>query len=111
METYIDEYSAYLVVERGSSPLTISAYEKDLQEYCEYLQKKRGIDALEQVTREDIVAYESVLLKRFAVSSIERKISAIKGFHPEFKSRPTKPHPLFMGLVHAAVERKNEASA
>lgn len=31
--------------------------------------------------------------------------------HPEFKSRPTKPHPLFMGLVHAAVERKNEASA
>lgn len=81
METYIDEYSAYLVVERGSSPLTISAYEKDLQEYCEYLQKKRGIDALEQVTREDIVAYESVLLKRFAVSSIERKISAIKGFH------------------------------
>ena len=31
--------------------------------------------------------------------------------HPEFKSRPTKPHPLFMGLVHAAIECKNEASA
>ena len=23
-------------------------------------------------------------------------------FHPEFKSRPTKPHPLFLGLVEAA---------
>ena len=23
-------------------------------------------------------------------------------FHPEFKSRPTKPSPLFLGLLHAA---------
>ena len=23
-------------------------------------------------------------------------------FHPEFKSRPTKPSPLFVGLLHAA---------
>jgi CTP synthase len=27
-------------------------------------------------------------------------------FHPEFKSRPTRPHPLFLGLVQAAVERR-----
>ncbi len=26
-------------------------------------------------------------------------------FHPEFKSRPNKPHPLFLGLVKAAKER------
>lgn len=26
-------------------------------------------------------------------------------FHPEFKSRPTAPHPLFTGLVKAALER------
>lgn len=26
--------------------------------------------------------------------------------HPEFKSRPTKPHPLFAGLIGAAIERK-----
>ena len=25
--------------------------------------------------------------------------------HPEFKSRPTRPHPLFLGLVRAAIER------
>ena len=24
-------------------------------------------------------------------------------FHPEFKSRPDKPHPLFMSLVQAAI--------
>lgn len=27
-------------------------------------------------------------------------------FHPEFKSRPNRPHPLFRGLVAAAVERR-----
>ena len=27
-------------------------------------------------------------------------------FHPEFKSRPNKPHPLFMGLVNAALKGK-----
>ena len=26
-------------------------------------------------------------------------------FHPEFKSRPNRPHPLFMGFVGAALER------
>jgi CTP synthase len=25
--------------------------------------------------------------------------------HPEFRSRPTKPHPLFSGLIKAALER------
>lgn len=27
-------------------------------------------------------------------------------FHPEFKSRPLHPHPLFMGLIKAALKRK-----
>jgi CTP synthase len=27
-------------------------------------------------------------------------------FHPEFKSRPEKPHPLFKGLITAAIKQK-----
>lgn len=27
-------------------------------------------------------------------------------FHPEFKSRPNRPHPLFLGLLRAALEKK-----
>ncbi len=27
-------------------------------------------------------------------------------FHPEFKSKPTKAHPLFAGFIHAAIERR-----
>ncbi|HRV98585.1 MAG TPA: gamma-glutamyl-gamma-aminobutyrate hydrolase family protein, partial [Aminobacteriaceae bacterium] len=26
-------------------------------------------------------------------------------FHPEFRSRPVKPHPVFMGFIGAAVQR------
>lgn len=29
-------------------------------------------------------------------------------FHPEFKSRPNKPHPLFVGFIGAALEKQNE---
>ena len=29
-------------------------------------------------------------------------------FHPEFKSRPTKAHPLFKGLIKTALELKNK---
>ena len=32
-------------------------------------------------------------------------------FHPEFKSRPNRPHPLFAGLVAAAVKKKEEKGA
>lgn len=28
-------------------------------------------------------------------------------FHPEFRSRPTKPHPLFLGLIKASIENKS----
>ena len=31
-------------------------------------------------------------------------------FHPEFVSRPNRPHPLFLGLVRAAVAQRNELS-
>ena len=28
--------------------------------------------------------------------------------HPELRSRPTRPHPLFKGLIGAAIERQRE---
>lgn len=30
-------------------------------------------------------------------------------FHPEFKSRPNKPHPLFLGLIGAAVKHREKS--
>ncbi len=31
-------------------------------------------------------------------------------FHPEFKSRPNRPHPLFMGFIEAALKNRNSAN-
>jgi len=31
-------------------------------------------------------------------------------FHPEFKSSPTHPHPLFKGFVQAALEYQDQRS-
>ncbi len=31
--------------------------------------------------------------------------------HPEFKSRPDRPHPLFVGLIYAAIDRSESKSA
>jgi hypothetical protein len=32
-------------------------------------------------------------------------------FHPEFKSRPDRPHPLFAGFIAAAIERGGQSNA
>ncbi len=32
-------------------------------------------------------------------------------FHPEFKSRPEKPHPLFVGFVAAAIAESDKDAA
>jgi len=29
-------------------------------------------------------------------------------FHPEFKSRPNAPHPLFLGLINTAIKNINQ---
>ena len=32
-------------------------------------------------------------------------------YHPEFQSKPNKPHPLFKGFVEACLARQQQASA
>lgn len=81
MQNFLREYIAYLTVERGSSALTLSAYERDIKDYFVFL-KKIGITDVEKIMRDTVVAYESDLIVRgYAPSSIERHISVLKGFH------------------------------
>jgi CTP synthase len=39
-----------------------------------------------------------------AIELPDRRFFTGVQFHPEFKSRPNKPHPLFLGLVKAAIK-------
>lgn len=81
MDELVQEYLTYLRIERGSSPLTVSAYALDLDDYCAFLRKKK-IDGITRARRETIVAYEAELLKRqYAAATLERRVSALKGFY------------------------------
>ena len=81
IDLYIDEYLAYLRIERAASALTIEAYAGDLADYRAFLQES-GIRGIDDVARETVIAYEGVLRERgFATSTIDRRISATKGFH------------------------------
>ncbi|MBO4914445.1 MAG: gamma-glutamyl-gamma-aminobutyrate hydrolase family protein, partial [Oscillospiraceae bacterium] len=40
-----------------------------------------------------------------AVELAERPFFVGVQYHPEFKSRPNRPHPLFVGLIDAALNQ------
>ena len=75
------EYISHLAVERGASRLTLKSYEADLDDYASFL-AERGLADISLIGREDISAYAVDLFERgYAPSSVERHISALKGFH------------------------------
>lgn len=77
----LQEYLAYLAVERGCAHNTVEAYNRDLQRYVTYL-VDAGITEPDAVTRTDVEQYLRLLGSfELASSSIERACSAIKGFH------------------------------
>lgn len=81
MDELYREYLSHLRVERGSSPLTVSAYAADLRDYAAFL-GKLGIDDIGAVERATVVSYEADLVERgYATSSVDRHVSVLKGFH------------------------------
>ena len=75
------EFLAYMTVERGSSPLTLSAYRRDLDDYVAFLEDHHIQDDA-SVKREDIAAFEKELFERgLSANTISRRVSAIKGYH------------------------------
>ena len=81
IEHAIEEFAAHLRVERGSSPLTVDAYSADLADYASFL-AEAGTVEVDRVDRDAVVAYEADLAERgYAVTSIDRHISAVKSFH------------------------------
>jgi integrase/recombinase XerD len=82
MKDLIEEFLNYLVVERGLSDNTISAYRRDLYKYVNFLESKKKRLHLNEVERNDIRDY-LVFQKENALSpnSISRSLVAIKVLH------------------------------
>lgn len=81
LATALQDYLDFLSVERNCSPNTVAAYGRDLSRYLADL-ADHGVTQPEDVTREMIEAHISALVDvGLAPSSVERAVSAIKGFH------------------------------
>ena len=81
LERARQEYLSYLAVERGSSKNTVAAYERDLSRYLAWL-AERGVREPNDVTRELVQDHVAALAGAgLAPASVERAVSAIKGFH------------------------------
>ncbi len=89
MEELIREFVSYLSVERGSSPLTVRAYEHDLRVYLAFLTDpelglaEAPLQSFDQVERLTVVAFEDYLLTKrgYASSSLQRSLASLKAFH------------------------------
>jgi integrase/recombinase XerD len=78
-----EEFLSYLVAEKGDSPATLSAYKKDLSQFCSFVQNKD----CSQLTAEDISDFllfcsEEKQLKK---ASAIRKAMALRGFYKFLK--------------------------
>lgn len=81
MNATVDEFLAYLSIERGASTNTVDAYRRDLREYVATLDTRK-VSSAGAVKREDVTAHIRTLRERgLAPSTVERKVAAIKSFH------------------------------
>jgi len=78
LATALKEYLLYLRVEKGASPATLEAYQRDLQRFITAMDETAPTDSLEY---QGIVSYLNQLVELgYAPSSIKRTVSAIKSF-------------------------------
>jgi integrase/recombinase XerD len=83
MHLMLSEYLNHLSEERGYSPNTLAAYERDILEFLNYHESRgAGKRGLHQISRREVNLYLGELRSRQnATTSILRKISSIKGFY------------------------------
>lgn len=76
----LNEYQAYLRVEKGLRPLTCEAYESDMKTFAEFLEGRQGV--LVTATQEDVAAFLEHLRGHGIDSrSAARKLSCLRGFY------------------------------
>lgn len=74
------EYLAYLRVEKGLRPLSCEAYQRDLLQFAEYLEKENGL--LAAAKHEQVAGFLEHLGKHGVESrSAARKLSCLRGFY------------------------------
>jgi integrase/recombinase XerD len=80
MQQQLEQFLAYLTVERGLTGNTIAAYRTDLDQFVNFI-VERNTGSWSNVSRDDLLAFLLFLKeKRYATSTIARRTAAIKSF-------------------------------
>ena len=82
MNNYIDDFIDYLVVEKGLSINTQDSYRFDMQEFTNYLNKKK-INNLNDIKENDLIDYLEYLKndKGLQARSIERHLTTLRSLY------------------------------
>ncbi|MGD0831504.1 MAG: site-specific tyrosine recombinase [Terracidiphilus sp.] len=76
----LQEYQAYLAVEKGLRPLTCEAYDSDLKTFAEFIEERHGV--LLTAIQEDVAAFlEHLRDHGIDQRSAARKLSCLRGFY------------------------------
>lgn len=80
MDTYLQKFLHHLRFERGSSPHTLSAYKRDLQQLASFLEDVKA-PPLEELMPEVLDDFIAHLQKRdYKTSTVARKVAATRAF-------------------------------
>jgi integrase/recombinase XerD len=82
LDGLLKEYVYYLKITKGLSKNTISAYQRDLVDYIQFLQKQYVVKDPQKIVKSQVQNYLA-RLKRLELSSasITRKLSSLRSFH------------------------------
>jgi integrase/recombinase XerD len=121
MDTYLQRFLHHLKFERGYSPNTLAAYERDLRQFQDVLEERR-VDEPADLTPEDLDSFVAKLqAKEYKSSTVARKVAATRAFlkflyaegivEPELldwlhqpKTQKRLPHTLSQQQVNALLE-------
>lgn len=82
MEDDVKDFLHYLIVERGLSENTISAYRRDLLDYVKFMREKESLARLDEVRRTHIIQYLGMLKDRGrAATTLARHTASLRSFH------------------------------
>ena len=102
----IEKYISYILGERGLAKNSIESYKRDLYQFLEFVQEAMGIKDVENIRRADIREYVSALIQYgFSKKSVERKLSALRGFFKYLKRTQVISSNPVLGIQNPKEER------